>query len=158
MSGTDRFWTHAGIAEVQEYNGSKQIRIPDRLFREESILELGFDVHWYYHSVTGVVLVTKNHLEEEEYEYVGSTKFSKGDSSYLCVIPAKLFDGYEGRGSPKAQPEISKKVNLPEDGWLHFMYHKGMNNEDKKSAYILTENQYSDRFDDSDLSGVPRFS
>ncbi|MFB6158855.1 MAG: hypothetical protein ABEJ95_04330 [Candidatus Nanohalobium sp.] len=153
----DQFWTHTGISEIKEYD-SRQVRIPDGLFREEDIIELGDDIRWYYHKVTDVIIISKNYLEKDEYEFVDSSSFSGGDSDYKATVPGKFFEDYEGRGGPKAQPRVSEEVNLPKEGQLHFMYHDGMDEGSKKSAYVLTESQFNERFDDSDLSGVPRFS
>lgn len=153
----DRFWQMAGVSEVQDSDGTKRVRIPDRLFKDEDILEVGEDVRWYLDTVTNVIVVSKYFLEDDEYESVDSTSFTKGDSTYRCTVPKKLFEGYEGRGSPKANPEVAEKVSLPEEEWLVFMYHQGMAESDTKSAYVMTQSQYSDRFDDSDLSGIPKF-
>jgi len=158
----NRVWTHAGISEIKDKKGSKRVRIPDRLFRDEDIVELGKPIYWHYNTEIGVVVISKQELEEDEYEMVEFSKFSEGDSEYLCTIPKKFFKGFEGVGSPKAKPEITRKIELPETGFLHFMYHDGMVEGNIKSCHVLTDTQFSKRFSNSNLwngklSEVPRF-
>lgn len=154
---SDQFWIPAGISEIMEYDGVKKVTVPPRLYRDEEILVEGVDVRWYVNTVTDVVVVTKHYLEDDEYEFVASTSFPGGDN-HRITIPKKFFKDYKGRGSPKIRPEIVEKIELPEDGWLHFMYHRNITESDKQSCYVYTESQFDNRFGDDDMSGVPRFS
>jgi len=175
---SDRFWTHTGISEIKDKNGSKRVRIPDRLFRDEDIVELGKPIYWHYHTEEGFVAISKDVLGEndgailggskeeesydDDYEMVNYNKFSEGDSEYLCTVPRIFFEGFEGRGSPGINPIVAEELELPEKGFLHFMYHDGMVESDPKSCYVLTDMQFSDRFSNSNLwdgklSEVPRF-
>lgn len=167
---SNRAWTHAGISEIKDKDVSKRVRIPDKLFRDEDIAELGKPIYWHYHTEIGVVVISKEELDyynnrdedKDVYEMVDFNKFSEGDSEYLCTIPKKFFKGFEGTGSPKAKPEITGEIELPETGFLHFMYHDGMAEGDTKSCHVLTDTQFSERFSDSnqwngELSKVPRF-
>jgi len=165
----DVFWHHAGISEIKSYDGTKMVRIPNDLFREEDIVELGKPVHWYYNTEPGdademgLVVISKQHLDEKDkYVYVDSTDFTEGNSEYRCTIPKKFFDDYEGQGSPKAKPQLTKSLQLPDTGFLHFMYHREMTEADTKSCYVLTDKQFDKRFSNSDLwdgelSEVPKF-
>jgi len=161
---SDRFLDHAGISKVQDYGESRAVRIPDRLIEgkgsddDPNIIELGLPINWYFNTVTDILAISNQHFDEDDFEFVDSNAFSGDSGDYRCVMPAKLFEGYEGRGSPKGKPVISEEVNLPEDGWLHFVFNDEMVSGDgPDSCYVLTENQFDERFEGSDLSGVPRF-
>ncbi|MFA1610059.1 hypothetical protein [Halobellus rubicundus] len=158
---TDRSWTVAGISKIKGEE-SRYVRIPDRLFREESIVKPGFPVLWHYEKTVGVLIISRNELKEENYEYSGeSRKFREGDSEYTVGIPKAFFSDFKGRGEPKIDPRAADKINLQKDGWLHFVFHEDMTETDPKTCYVLTEDQFDKRFSDSDqlqeIEDVPRF-
>jgi hypothetical protein len=158
----DRGWEHAGISPIKG-NGSRTVRIPDKLFREEEILTLGKWVQWHYEKTTDVLIVSHNDLDEEDYEYSNkSTKFREGDSEYTCVVPKIFFEDYIGKGDQDIQPRAADVVNLAPDERLHFIYHSEMAEGRIKSCYALTDEQFDERFTDSDvwngqLDQVPKF-
>lgn len=159
----ERTWHHAGVSQINP-NGSYRVRIPDRLFKDTDILKLGRQINWYYETTVGVLMITNQHLERDNYEYSGeSTTFKKGsDNEYKSTIPKEFFPDYIGSGSPAIKPRIAQVVNLIEDDWLHFMYHDGMAEGRVKSCYVFTSEQFDQRFSDSDrwdgeLDQVPRF-
>jgi flavodoxin len=159
---SDRFWNHAGISEIKDKNGSKRVRIPDRIFRDEDVVELGKPIYWHYHTDEKFIVIAKEELEGDEYEMIRYSKFSEGDSEYLCTIPKIFFEGFEGKGSPKVKPEVAEEMELHKKGFLHFIYHDGMVESDPESCYVLTDAQFSERFEDSGLwdgklSEVPKF-
>ncbi|MXR40076.1 hypothetical protein GRX01_01705 [Halobaculum sp. WSA2] len=161
MREDDRSWTHAGVSKIKG-SGSRYVRIPDRVFREESILKPGFPVLWHYEKTVGVLIATRQELEEPNYEYSGESRnFRAGDSEYTCGIPKAFFDDFKGRGEPKMKPRAAEKIDLPRDGWLHFVFHDRMTEGSKKSCYVLTEDQFNQRFSDSDqlreIEQVPKF-
>jgi hypothetical protein len=154
-------WTHAGISKIKGED-SRYVRIPDRLFREESIVELDLPVLWHYEKTVGVLIISRDKLKEKNYEYSGeSRKFREGDSEYTVGVPKAFFSDFKGRGEPKIDPRAADKINLVENGWLHFVFHDEMVEGDVESCYILTEDQFDKRFSDSDKLGeieeVPRF-
>jgi hypothetical protein len=160
MTGVDRSWDHAGISKIKG-DDSRYVRIPDRLFREEDILEVGFPVDWYYETTVGILIVSQQRLKKDDYEFSGESRdFREGDSEYSCVVPKAFFEDFEGRS--KIKPRCAKVVNIPVNGRLHFMYHDEMAEGSVKSSYVLTDEQFDKRFSDSDrwdgtLSQVPKF-
>jgi hypothetical protein len=161
MGDEERSWSHAGISKIMGEE-SRYVRIPDRLFRETSILKLGLPVHWYYETTIGILIISQQHLEKQDYEYSGeSRKFREGDSEYTCGVPKAFFEDFKGKGDPDIEPRCAELVNLQRDGWLHFIYHDEMVEGRVKSCYVLTEDQFDQRFSASDrwaeLDQVPRF-
>jgi len=170
MSGSSTDWNHAGISEIKENDGSYTVRIPDRLFKEDvkqpaKIFDLGrreCRIYWWVEIGTRVAAISNVELtEKDEYRFVDAVTFQEGDSEYISTIPRKFFPGYKGRGNPKETPEIVKFADLPTEGYLHFVYNEEMVSRDPKSCFVLTDEQFSDRFGDSgrfDLDNVPKFS
>jgi len=165
MSDEPLGWSHAGISLLKLDSRdpeSRYVRVPNRVFKEEDILLLGHDVDWYVNEVTGVLIITHNRLDREEYEYTGrSTKFSKGDSKYGLTVPSSFYND-QGVDGTDVVPHPIDKIQLTRDEPLHFIYHEGMATGSKKSCYVLTEEQFDKRFSDSDkwdgsLDQVPKF-
>jgi hypothetical protein len=163
MSEEEVEWSHAGISKIKEDSGDKYVRVPDRVFRDENILELDHTVTWYYNEYSQTLIVSQSRLDKEDYRNTGrSTKFRKGDSKYGLVIPKPFYDNDSGVRGTGVQPEKMRDVILPEEGFLHFLYHNGMAEGTKKSCYVLTEDQFNKRFSDSDawdgtLEQTPKF-
>jgi hypothetical protein len=38
------------------------------------------------------------------------------------------------------------------------MFHKGVDEGEKQSCYVFTEQEFDSRFSDKDLEGIPRFA
>lgn len=151
MTDEGQFWFHAGISEIGEQNGTRYVRIPDRLFRKEDILVPERPVNWHYNVVTGVLIITHDFLEKEDYEYTEeSTKFREGDSEYTCTVPKLFFEDNQGVRGTEVEPDITQTIRLPKEGFLYFMYNRDMRDSKTKSCYVLTEEQYDRRFADSD--------
>lgn len=166
MSDESLGWSHAGISLLKRDSSdreSRYVRVPNRVFQEEDILLLGHDVDWYVNEGSGVLIVTHNRLDQEEYEYTGkSTKFSEGDSKYGLTVPKPFYDENRGIDGTDVVPHPIDKVQLTRDEALHFIYQEGMATGTKKSCYVLTEEQFDKRFSDSDkwdgsLDQVPKF-
>ena len=163
MSEEEVEWSHAGISKIKEDDGSRYVRVPDRVFRDEDILKLDHSVDWYYNEYSQTLIVTHSRLDKEDYQYTGkSTRFIEGDSKYGLVIPKPFYDSESGIGGTSVQSEGTRDVILPEEGFLHFLYHNGMAEGTKKSCYVLTEEQFNKRFSDSDawdgtLEQTPKF-
>ncbi len=155
MSGS--FWRVAGISELGQKDGSSTIYLPDRLYQDEDILEKGVDVRWYLDTASNTVIVSKNHLEKDNYVFVDSVSFSDSDNSRI-VVPAKLFSDYGGEGGHGVKPEKLEGLEWSRTGYLCFAYHAGMNEGVKQSCYVFREDEFSDRFDDEKLEGAPRFA
>ncbi len=153
----EEFWKPAGISKILDYQGSAKITVPDRLYKEENILEKGDQVRWYINSVTDTVLVTKNHLSEDEYVSVASNSFADNENS-RTTVPAKLFEDYDGQGGHGVKPEIASNINWDREGWLYFMFHSGMNEGVKQTCYVFTEEEFDNRFSGEGLKGIPRFT
>jgi len=151
MAEEDVFWIHAGISEIGEEDGSYRVRVPDRVFRDERILKLGRYVNWHYNKVTGILIVTHDYLEKEDYEYTEeSTKFTEGDSEFKLTVPKLFFEDGQGVRGTGVEPEFSQAIEVPREGFLHFVYNREMSDSETKSCYVLTEEQFDARFADSD--------
>lgn len=163
MSDKEQYFHHAGITEIKKDGGSFRVRIPDRVFREESILKLERPVNWHYNIVSGVLIVTNDFLEKSDYEYTGeSTTFTEGNAEYKCTVPKLFFNTNAGIDTTGVTPEYADTVQLSSDGILHFIYNQGMADGDTQSCYVLTENQFDKRFSNSNdwdgsLDQVPKF-
>jgi hypothetical protein len=163
MTEEELEWSHAGISVMKEDDGSRYLRVPNRIFRDEDILKLGRSTKWFFNDASRTLIITRNELEKEDYEYSGaSTKFTKGDSKYGLTVPKPFYDDDAGIEGTAVTSEAMNKVNLSKDGFFHFIYHSGMSSGTKKSCYVLTEEQYDKRFSDSDvwdgaLDQVPKF-
>jgi len=159
-----RNWTVAGVSPIQgDSDDGYSIRIPDKLFDgDDTILELDASVNWSYEKNTLAVILSNYQLRDPGYEYIATVDFNLSNQEYDCTVPKEFFAGFEGRGSPKVIPERFKKIELPEDGDLVFVYHDGMAEGEVKSCYALTQEQFNRRFSDSDiyssLDSAPRFS
>jgi len=154
--GDDRFWHHAGVSEIKEYD-STRVTIPPELFREKNVLEAGANVRWYLNTDTDTALVTKNHLEKDNYREVASTEFNT-DENLLNTVPAKFFEDYGGEEGQKVKPSFMKDVNWSKEGNLHFLYFDEMVEDLKQTCFVFTDKQFQERFGSPDISGVPRFS
>lgn len=152
----DRFWNHAGVSKIKDHD-SKMVTIPPELFREKDILEEGANIRWYLNTETATAVITKNHLELDKYEEVGSTKLNT-DGNLRCTVPAKFFEDYGGEEGQKVKPEFMQDVNWSKEGKLHFLYFDEMVDGLKQSCFVFTDEQFQERFGSPDISGVPRFS
>lgn len=163
MKDVDYDWKHAGISKIKDNGGSKYVRVPDRIFRDNDILRLGHSVDWYFNDASQILIATHNRLDKEDYEYTGvSTMFSKGDSKYGLTIPKSFYDSSHGVRGTRVKSDLIDAIELPEICFLHFVYHTGMVNGGKKSCYVLTDNQFDIWVSDSDawdgsLEQIPRF-
>ncbi|MXR52383.1 hypothetical protein GRX03_12310 [Halovenus sp. WSH3] len=163
MTEEELEWYHAGISMMKKDGDGRYVRVPDRIFRDEEILRLGHSVDWYFNDASRTLIITHNHLEKEDYEYSGaSTRFTEGDSKYGLTVPKPFYDDDAGIEGTSITNDVMEKLDLPKDGFLHFVYHSGMISGTKESCYILTEEQFDKRFSDSDvwdgaLDQVPKF-
>ena len=163
MSEQDIKWYHAGISKVKDDNGSCVTRIPDRLFKEDEMLIPGNPVYWSFEKVVGILVASNNRLQdEEEYTTVDFRKFQGEENNYTCVIPKRFFDDYQGRGNPHGLQPVPEHARVKLGDRYHFMYSTRMAEGNTRSCYVLNDQQFSDRFENSDiwdgtLDQVPRF-
>ena len=159
MTEEDQFWYHAGLSKIKQdgEDGSNVVRVPDRTFRDENILQLGMHINWYFNRGTGILIATHHILDKDDYIFSGkSTKFREGDSEYQCTVPSIFFAG-EGDNTL-----VEEKTDLETGDILHFVFNRDMAENDDKSVYVMTDKQYNNRFGDSDyfdgqLEQAPRF-
>ncbi len=154
---SESFWKIAGISQLKRKDGSSTITVPARLYSDEDILERGVDVRWFLDRVSNTVVVSKNHLDEDQYVFVDSLSFNEPDSARV-IVPAKLFEDYRGEGGHGVTPIDLDGVEWSRSGWLCFAYHSGMAEGVKQSCYVLREDEFSERFGDDRLEGAPRFA
>lgn len=152
-------WRHAGISEIRKEDDSYKIRIPDLLF-EEDIVGEGLPAHWAYETTVGILIISNNELEKEGYEPQGFRTVEK--DKRLCVIPKVFFPDFEGRGKPLVSEQLDEKAQAREGERRHFMFNDEMAEGTTKSCYVLNDEQFNERFKDSDAWGgtmdqVPRF-
>lgn len=169
MSSGDLEWKHAGISDVKKYD--KVVRIPDRILgrkHEDSVqmftTEPGYPIHWYFNKNTGIVCIANDRLEDprNEWHWVHNPNFTDSES-YRASIPAPFFSDFTGDtrtkyglGNPVPEP-----VRFEQGESRHFIYNTEMEQDQTQSCYLLTEDQFSERFggsDEWDLGSVPRFS
>lgn len=136
--------------------------IPD-LVRERGILDAGGPVYWSYESVVGCAVVSSRKLEKSDYESVGYRKILEDGNGLSCVIPAKFFEDFQGQGSPKVAEPVPDHARFEPKERVHFMFRDDMASADPSSCYVFTDEEFNERFADSDvwegaLDDVPRFS
>ena len=158
MAEQDVEWWHAGISTVKD----NRIRIPNRLFEEESIVTPGRPAFWSYEAVVGIVIVSNRELEDEEYESVDFNKMGGDDDNYRCTIPSGFFEETSEKGNPAASYTVPERARVENGERRHFMYTTEIAEGDIKSCYVLTDQEFNDRFKNSDtwdgtLDQVPQF-
>jgi hypothetical protein len=158
MAESDVNWVHAGISEMKD----GRIRIPDRIFDEAEILTPGLPVHWSYEAVVKIVVLSNQPLDDEKYETEAHTTMGDKDDNYRCTVPSEFFRESGARGDPEVKPEVPESAQVREGERRHFMYSIEMAEGNTRSCYVLTDQEFSDRFQDSDiwdgtLDQVPKF-
>jgi len=153
-------WNHAGISGVEESTSSYRIRIPDRLFEEEDIVSLGERIYWAYETV-GIAVISNQELTDGNYEAVDHTDFTDSDS-YRSTVPKKFFEDFKGRGNPTGDTSVPEKAQFELGERRHFLYNQKMSEGDVKSCWLLNDEEFSLRFENSDswegdLDQVPKF-
>lgn len=158
MGDTESEWNHAGISKVVD----RRVRIPDEIFEKDKILTTGRPVDWSYEKTVGILIASNQPLEDDDYETVDHTDLGGKTDNYRCTIPSAFFEEGEGRGSPEVAPSVPDEAQVENGERRHFIYSTEMVEGDIRSCYLLTDEQFSKRFEDSDrwggtLSQVPRF-
>ena len=158
MSETDMKWRHAGISEVKD----RRIRIPDRIFEDPEIVSVGSPVFWSYETVVKILILSNHELEDDQYETKGHNTLGDVGDNYRCTIPSDFFAEGNARGDPEVSPSVPEKAEAENGERRHFMYTPEMASGDTRSCYVLTDQEFSDRFEDSDiwdgtLDQVPKF-
>jgi hypothetical protein len=170
MTEDSEEWKHAGISEVNTYekNGRKQryIRIPDRIIGRKhqepvEILKSGRPIYWSYDKTVKTVIVSKPELQNPDYKYVDTSKFSESNN-FRTTIPARFFADFEGTDKYEVQSPVPVEARFTDGERRHFIFNRSMAQEQIKSCYVLTEEEFSIQFSDSDrwegdLSQVPKF-
>lgn len=155
-AGTE--WNHAGISEVSD----GRVRIPDEIFENDKILSVGRPVEWSYEKSVGILIASNQPLEDDDYKTKDHRDLGGKKDNYRCTIPTAFFEEGEGRGSPEVAPSVPDEAQVENGERRHFIYSTEMAEGDTRSCYVLTDEQFSKRFGDSDrwggtLSQVPRF-
>jgi hypothetical protein len=159
MSETETEWNHAGISKVK----GGRVRIPDEIFKDTEILTVGRPVDWSYEKTVKILIASNQELEDEDYETVSHRDLGGKSDNYRCTIPTDFFEEGEGRGNPDVSPSVPDGAQVENGEDRHFIYSSEMAEGDTRSCYLLTDEQFSKRFEDSDrwggtLSQVPRFA
>lgn len=144
----DPNWNHAGISEVSE-GESRSVQIPD-LLRSRGILSTGRPVYWSYENVVGVAVVSDSKLEDDEYVSVGYRGLQDASNGYSCTVPARFFGDFKGRGDPEVSKPVPKNARFEPGERVHFMFTDAMAESDPSSCYVLTDDEFDKRFNDSD--------
>ena len=158
MSETGMEWRHAGIAEVKD----RRIRIPDEVFEDAGIVSVGSPVFWSYESVVKVLILSNRALEDDQYETEGFNTLGDEGDNYRCTIPSVFFAEGKERGNPEVSPSVPEKAQVEDGKRRHFMYTSEMASGATRTCYVFTDQEFSDRFEDSDiwdgaLNQVPKF-
>lgn len=158
MSETDLEWRHAGISKVKD----RRIRVPDKVFEDAGIVSVGLPVFWSYESVVKVLILSNRELKDEQYETEGFNTLGGEDDNYRCTIPSAFFAEGKARGNPEVSPSVPEEAQVEDGERRHLMYTSEMVRGDTRSCYVFTDQEFSDRFEDSDiwdgtLDQVPKF-
>ncbi|ERG90099.1 MAG: hypothetical protein J07HQW1_00112 [Haloquadratum walsbyi J07HQW1] len=156
---SDRDWNHAGIGEVSD-GESRSVQIPE-LVRSRGILSTGKPVYWSYERVVGVAVVSSSELEDDEYVSVDYRGLQDASNGYSCTVPARFFGDFKGRGDPKVSKPVPERARFEPGETVHLMFSEAMAESDPSSCYVLTDEEFNERFKDSDawdgrLDEVPR--
>lgn len=158
MSEGGSNWTHTGISKVKD----GRIRVPNPVFEDKDILEPGEPVQWSYEKVLNVLIVSNRKLLDDEYESVATSKLGGDEDNYRCTVPSEFFAGKTQQGNPKASYTVPDGPRVENSERRHFMFHNGMVEGGTKSCYVFNDEQFSRRFENSDLwdgtlDKVPQF-
>jgi hypothetical protein len=131
----DSEWTYVGSARVAPATGT--IRLPDGLF-EAGILERGGTTNWAYKKVSGVLVVSNQQLNGDEYRNVDTRRISDDGK---CRIPQAFFPpDHEARPQMVAE-SVHEKAFVREGERRHFVYRTGMDEGDLRSCHLLTDEE-----------------
>jgi len=77
-------------------------------------------------------------------------------------VPTDFFEDNEGQGDPKVATSVPEQARFEPGQRVHFMFHEKMAGSDPSSCYVFTDEEFNERFKDSDewegaLDDVPRF-
>lgn len=137
-------WIYVAPVNVQHSTG--RVEMPDGLF-DAGIVEEEALVNWAYERVTGVVIVSNESLEDEEYHNVGERKiYTNG----YCQVPEPFFPPNHDARTEKIAKSVHEKAYVRRDQRRHFVYQVGMDDGEKRSCYLLTDEELQDRLSGPD--------
>ena len=92
--------------------------------------------------MTGVLIVSNEELEDPEYHNVATRKVYDND---YCKVPAEFFPpGHEASAKEIAE-SVHEKAYVRRDKRRHFVYQVGIDEGEKRSCYLLTDDELQDR-------------
>ena len=151
-------WNHAGISKIKD----GRIRVPDPVFEDSKILSAGESVQWSFEKVVNVLIVSNRKLLSDDYKPVDVSKLGDDGDNYRCTVPSQFFADKTEQGDPEASYTVPEDATGENGERRHFMYHSRMMEEGTKSCYLFNDEQFSRRFENSDLwdgslNQVPQF-
>jgi hypothetical protein len=128
----DSGWVY--VAPMKIEHATDTVRLPDELF-ETGILQRGGTVIWAYEKLNGVLIVSNQPLEDDEYLNVG-TRNVHDDGR--CTIPTEFFPPDDEARSHEAVESVPENAYVRQGQRYHFVYKVGMDEGETRSCYLLT--------------------
>lgn len=132
-SQPDSGWIY--VAPVNVQHSTNRVKLPDSLF-ETGIVEPRQKVNWAYERVTGILILSNQELEDPEYNNIAKRKILQNN---YCTIPDPFFPPGHNALS------VHEKAYVRRDQQRHYVYQVGMDEGEKRSCYLLTNEELQNR-------------
>jgi hypothetical protein len=153
----DSGWVYVAPMKIEHATG--RVMIPDGLF-EAGILKQNQDANWAYEKVSGVLIVSNQPLDDQEYHNVDTRKVLKNDSR--CTVPAPFFPPGHDASPQDIAESVHENAYVRRGERRHFIYQVGMDEGKKRSCYLLTDDELQARLSGPEdwvgnFESIPKF-